>query len=211
MKSKLIILVLLIALTPAKAEEKRVEVFDVQRNVLICGIVTDSVGDSLFVFTDNSKIIAFAKSDLQGSEYGVSKEIRKLQMKLIREEAKLIHFEFPGNYQIRKGEVWKGKAIQIVTKAGLAFIIIGSTGTVLSLPLWIGGLAANLMSLVEISGFIFTGSLYTFVAGSSIIGFSGLWSIFDSINDIKNKVKNRYYYTGGSLHIMQTEQTPHKL
>jgi hypothetical protein len=207
MKSMLIFLVLLIAFTPAKAQEKRVEVFDVQRNVLISGIVTDSVGDSLFVFTDNSKIITFAKSDLQGSEYGVSKEIRKLQMKIIREEAKLIHFEFPGNYQIRKGEVLKGKAIQIITKAGLACIIIGSTGTVLSLPLWIGGLAANLMSLVEISGFIFTGSLYTFVAGSSIIGFSGLWSIFDSINDIKNKVKNRYYYTGGSMQIMTTEQT----
>lgn len=59
----------------ANAQDAKVEIYDVSSNSIITGFVTDSIGDSIYVQTDKFELIAFAKVDMQGLNYGVSKEI----------------------------------------------------------------------------------------------------------------------------------------
>jgi len=83
------ILVLLLLTIIVKAQETKVEIYDISSNTLITGVVTDSIGDSIYVQTDKSELIAFAKVDMQGLNYGVSKDIKNLQRKLVRNETRL--------------------------------------------------------------------------------------------------------------------------
>lgn len=183
-----------------KAQETKVEIYDVSGNTLITGVVTDSIGDSIYVQTDKSVLIAFAKVDMQGLNYGVSKEIKKLQRKLVRNENRQRQFEFPGNYQMLNGELTKAKIIHILTKFGYVCAIVGGCLVGIS-----GGafLAAALVSSESIVlwGGIFTGSLYTFLGGLTTISGIALWSVIDKNAAIQSRVKNRYYYTGKSLKI----------
>jgi hypothetical protein len=203
MKQILIIVILLIQFVAANAQDTKVEIYDVSSNSIITGFVTDSIGDSIYVHTDKSEIIAFAKSDMQGLNYGVSKEIKKLQRKLVQNEIRLSHLEFPGNYQMKNGELTKGKIIYILTKFGYVCTIVGGCLVGIS-----GGtfLAAALVSSESIVlwGGIFIGSLYTFLGGLITGTGVALWSVIDKTLDIQSRVENRYYYTGESLYLKTT-------
>jgi hypothetical protein len=202
MKQILIIVILLIQFVAANAQDTKIEIYDVSSNSIITGFVTDSKGDSIYVQTDKSEIIAFAKSDMQGLNYGVSKEIKKLQRKLVQNEIRLSHLEFPGNYQMKNGKHTKGKIMYILAKTGIISLTIGGIGMAIGLPVWIFAVVGNAITIVEISGAIFIGSLYALVAGNAIGSGSALWNVFDRIIEVESKVRNRYYYVGEGLHYL---------
>lgn len=199
MEKLFIMLLLLLQFIQIEAQKKKVEIFDIASNSVIKGIVLDDPGDSLYISTENSEIIVLAKSDLQGLEFGTSKEIRKLQMKLIRNESGLKHFDFQWLYNTRNDERLKDKAIKLLLKTGVVSIGAGSLGALLSLSIRIGAMAGNIPNLALISGAIFTGFSCSFLTGIILIGIGGMWHIVESTIEIIFKVKNRYYHTGGKI------------
>ena len=192
-------LVLLLLIIQVKAQETKVEIYDVSSNTLITGFVTDSIGDSIYVQTEESVIIAFAKVDMQGLNYGVSKEIKKLQRDLIRNETRLRQFEKTGNYQMQNGEVTKANIMYLLTKVGYVCAVVGGCLVGIS-----GGavLVATLVSSesIVLLGGIFMGSLYTFLGGLITGSGAAVWSVIDKNADIQSRIKNRYYYTGISMY-----------
>ncbi len=148
--------------------------------------------------------MAFAKVDLQGLNYNVSDEIKKLQKKLVRAETKRLHIDFPGKYQMNNGEYTKGRIMYLLAKTGIVCAVVGVTATMLGLPVFIVSVVVGASKIMEISGVVFLYSLCA-LAAANITGASGsLWSIFDRIYDVEQKVRNRYYFTGKNLHIKQT-------
>lgn len=198
------VLLLIIMFASVKAQNARVEIYDVVRETIIAGIVSDSIGDSLYLYTDNLELMAFAKVDLQGLNYNVSDEIKKLQKKLVRAETKRLHIDFPGKYQMNNGEYTKGRIMYLLAKTGIVCAVVGVTATMLGLPVFIVSVVVGASKIMEISGVVFLYSLCA-LAAANITGASGsLWSIFDRIYDVEQKVRNRYYFTGKNLHIKQT-------
>jgi len=192
-------LILLLTIIIVNAQDTKVEIYDVSSNSIITGFVTDSIGDSIYVQTDKSELIAFAKDDMQGLNYGVSKEIKKLQRKLVRNETRQRQFEFPGNYQMLNGELTKAKIIHILTKFGYACAIVGGCLVGISGGAVLAAALVSSESIVLWEG-IFIGSLYTFFGGLITGSSVSLWSVIDKTIDIKSKIKNRYYYVGEGLH-----------
>jgi len=199
MKKMLILFMVCFQLNQLNAQETKVEIYDVSSNTLITGIVTDSIGDTIFVLTDQQEILAFAKSGMQGLNYGVSNEIKKLQRALIRAETSLHFRDIPGKYQIKKGEFTKGKILKLITYTGMGCFVTGGTGAIIGLPLMLFAAIGGAYDMAKIGGTVFLGSLYVFVAGMIIMGVAALWTHIEFTKDVVNKVKNRYYYSGEIL------------
>jgi len=203
MKQILIIVLLLLQFISTKAQDTKVEIYNVSSNSIITGFVTDSIGDSIYVQTDKSELIAFAKVDMQGLNYGVSKEIKKLQRKLVRNEIIQRQFESSGVYQMQNGEMRKGEIMYLLTKFGYicAFVsgcLVGISGG----AFLVAALTAS--ESIVLLGEIFIGSFYTFLGGLTTGSGVALWSDFDKNAAIQSKIKNRYYYTGKSLYLIKT-------
>jgi len=203
MRKKTILLFLLIQLISVNAQNNEIEIYNISTNTLITGIVTDSIGDSIYVQTDKNELIAFAKVEMQGLNYGVSQETKKLQRKLIRNEIRQRQFEYPGFFQMQNDEVRKGKIIYFLTKFGNICAFVGGCLVVIS-----GGtiLVAALVASESIVlwGGIFTGALYAFLGGLTTSSGVALWSVIDKNAAIKLKIKNRYYFSGENMHIKKS-------
>jgi len=198
MKVFFILLTLLIKLNHLNAQETNVEIYLVSENVIITGVVTDSIGDSIFILTDKKETLAFAKSGMQGLNYAVSKQLKKLQLQLIRAETKHFIFEYPGKYQMSKGELTKGKALYWIAGTGITCVVIGAVGLIIGFPVWMYAVIGGAYKTAEIAGLISLGSLYTLLAGTSTAGIASLYTQFEIIKDVATKVKTRYYYSGDS-------------
>jgi hypothetical protein len=184
----------------ANAQDAKVEIYDVSSNSIITGFVTDSIGDSIYVQTDKFELIAFAKVDMQGLNYGVSKEIKKLQRELIRNEMRQRQFENPGVYQMQNNEARKGKIMSFLTKFGHICTFVGGCLVVISgSAVLVAALTAS--ESIVLWGGIFTGSLYTFLGGLTTSSGTALWSVIDKNAAIQSKIKKRYYFSGENMHI----------
>ncbi len=189
MNKTLILLILNVLLLTVKAQNKEVEIYVVQSNTIVKGIIEANNGDSLYLKADSLHTLAFAKSELEGIDLPVSKEVKKLRRKLISNESYRNLRLFPGIYQMRNGEKVKGKIIFVLASIGvLTFITSGG--------IFIVGLATLkgidlLVAALE--------TFFDFVPAAAFWGAAKTWNDIDQIQHIKKKVYNRYYYTGENL------------
>jgi len=136
---------------------------------------------------DSANILAFAKSELEGKELPVSKEVKKFRFKLMRDESKKAMNSIPGMYQIRNGEKTKGKIMFVLSTLGLIGLI--SSGIVFVVVLTANpGLYGVLVAFVK--------SITVFAVSIAFLGVGSGWLSGDRFKQIEKKVKNRYYYCG---------------
>ncbi len=198
------ILVLLLLTIQIKAQETKVEIYDVSGNTLITGVVTDSIGDSIYVQTDKSELIAFAKADMQGLEFGVTKEIKKLQRELFIDETNKLfpHYPgYPGKYQIKNGQIRKGRIMHLMATTGIICIAVGGIGFIISSQIVLGATIGLSFIVLNYWAPILVASIYTLGFGGLSYFPSFFWNGFDMYKILQSKVKNRYYYTGKNLKV----------
>ncbi len=185
MKKTLLLIGLLTILFQVKSQNTEVEIYDLKSNSIIKGVVVESSTDSLRIKVDSLQTMAFAKSDLEGNELPVSKEIKKFRRKLVRSELKTMLRLFPGMYQIRNGEVTKGRLMLIITSLGLV-------GCLVSVGVFAVG-TATLGSVIDI--FVVFNRSAIILATSIVLHGIGLnWSSIDNFSRVQKKVNSRYYY-----------------
>jgi len=187
MRTTILLFAFLTFFLQVKSQDSEVEIYLMQNNSIVKGKLLQSSDDSVRIMVDSVTTLAFAKSDLEGKELPVSKEVNKFRKKLMRNESKEIRNSFPGIYQIRNGETTKGKIMVGITSLGLIGLI--SSGVVFVVILTtIPGLYGTLVALVK--------SLIVFATSTAFLGVSSGWSTGDKFKTIEKKVKNRYYYRG---------------
>lgn len=189
MSKVIILLVLSVQLLTVKAQNKEVEIYKVQSNTIVKGAIEVDSGDSLHVKVDSLRTLAFAKSELEGLDLPVSREVKKIRRKLISNESYRTLRLFPGIYQIRNGEKVKGKFIFALASIGVLSLITS------------GGIF--IVGLATLKGIdLLVAALEAFFVFATATGFWGVaitWNTIDQIHHIKKKVYNRYYYTGENL------------
>ena len=82
MKKVLIISLFLTFLFQVKSQNTEVEIYMVQSNTIVKGTVVASSTDSLSIRVDSLNSLTFAKSELEGRDFPVSKEVKRLRRKL---------------------------------------------------------------------------------------------------------------------------------
>lgn len=183
-----------------KSQDSEVEIYLMQNNSIVKGKLLESSNDSVRIMVDSVTTLAFAKSELEGKELPVSKEVNKFRKKQMRNESNKIRNSLPGIYQIRNGEITKGRIMFVITTIGIIGVI--SSGVVFVVVLSaIPGLYGVLVAFAK-SMFVFTPSL-------TFLGVASGWSTGDRYKTIEKKVKNRYYYRGiisSSNSMLQTYQ-----
>jgi len=170
-----------------KSQDSEVEIYLMQNNLIVKGKLLESSNDSVRIMVDSVTTLAFAKSELEGKELPVSKEVNKFRKKIMRKESNKISNSFPGIYQIRNGETTKGKIMFVITTIGIIGVI--SAGVVFvvvlsAIPGLYGGLVA------------FAKSIFVFATSFAFLGVGSGWSTGDRFKIIEKKAKNRYYYRG---------------
>ncbi len=187
MRTTILLFAFLTFFLQVKSQDSEVEIYLMQNNSIVQGKLLQSSDDSIRIMVDSVTTLAFAKSELEGKELPVSKEVNKFRKKLMRNESKEIRNSFPGIYQIRNRETTKGKIMVGITSLGLIGLI--SSGVVFVVILTtIPGLYGTLVALVK--------SLIVFATSTAFLGVSSGWSTGDKFKTIEKKVKNRYYYRG---------------
>lgn len=187
MKTTMLLFTFLTFFLQVKSQNSDVEIYLMQNNSIVKGKLLQSSNDSVRIMVDSVTTLAFAKSELEGKELPVSKEVNKFRKKLMRNESIEIRNSFPGIYQIRNGETTKGKIMFGITTLGLIGLI--SSGVVFVVVLTaIPGLYGVLVA--------FSKSIFVFATSTAFLGVGSGWSTGDRYKSIEKKVKNRYYYRG---------------
>ncbi|HRZ96985.1 MAG TPA: hypothetical protein P5084_05475 [Paludibacter sp.] len=170
-----------------QVKSQETEIYLMQNNSIVKGKIIESADDSLRIRVDSLNTLAFAKTELEGKEFPVSKGVKKLQFKLMRQESNQTMRLFPGMYEIKNGKPAKGKIILVITTLGIVGVI--TSGVVFGVVLTsISGLYGVLAAFAK-SIMIFAGSTAAIFVGTQM-------SLADINKDIQQKVKNRYYYRG---------------
>jgi len=187
MKKVLIISLFLTFLFQVKSQNTEVEIYMLQSNTIVKGTVEESSSDSLRIRVDSLHTLVFAKSELEGKELPVSKEVKSLKRKLFINQARMEREIIPGMYQIRNGERKKGEIM-------LVLVGIGCVGVVATFGVFVVGLASlngflSLLALVPNVGIVL---LPTLIISSGV----QFWSMYDHWHNIKKLVNSRYYYRG---------------
>ncbi|MGC3978554.1 MAG: hypothetical protein QM751_10195 [Paludibacteraceae bacterium] len=179
--------ILFCILFQVNAQKNQVEVYSVQTDSVLKGTIVYNSPDSITLKTDTSTFISFAKTELQGRDLAVSKEIKDLRKRLLKKNnnIKLPFADFPGTYQIKHGDKIKGYIM-------VGFACISIAGALVATPIWI---AANGLSGLTLFFGIFVG-VSTSV---SIYAISTFWSKIDQYKATKKIINNRYYYIGTGL------------
>ena len=186
MKKVLIISLFLAFLFQANSQNAKVEIYRVQNNTIVKGTIEENSSDSLRIRVDSLHTLSFAKTELEGRELPVSKEVKKLKRKLITNESIIHYFEFPGIYQIQHDKKLIGKII-------IALYGIGIVGILVSGGIYIVGLAT--LHGLELLGCAIK-ALFVFMP-SAMLGLIGInWSLIDRSLQIQKMVNSRYYYRG---------------
>jgi len=187
MRTYLLLLTFLMFFLQVKSQDSEIEIYLMQNNSIVKGKLLESSKDSIRVMVDSLNTLAFAKSELEGKELPVSKEVKKFRKKLIRNEAINAMSLYPGIYQIRNGKKTIGKIMFGLSTLGIMGTI--ASGVVFavvltSVPGLYGALAALGYSLIGLSS-------------SAVLWTAGFgWSMTNTSMKITNKVKNRYYFSG---------------
>jgi len=169
----------------AKSQDTNVEIYLMQNNSIVKGKLLEGSNDSVCILVDSVNVMAFAKSELEGKELPVGKEVNKFRKRLMRNESIKIANSFPGIYQIRNGEITKGKIMFVITTIGIIGVI--SSGVVFySVLSAASGLWGGLDAIVKF--------MVVFAPSIAFLGVGFGWSSGDMYKDIEKKVKNRYYY-----------------
>ena len=191
------ILVLLLITMQVKAQQNEVEIYMVQSNTIVKGEVKANTSDSFYVKVDSLHTLAFAKSELEGIDLPISKEIKKLCRKLIINEMNKTRKLFPGIYQMRNGDKLKGKFIFVLASIGVLTFITS------------GGILIVGLATVKDIGVIFVMLESFIVYASSVViwGSAKIWNDFDNMLQLKKMVNSRYYYTGNELVLNNYNQT----
>lgn len=199
MKKVLLTSLFLTFLFQVKAQNTEIEIYLVQSNTIVKGTVGVSSSDSLNIRVDSLNSLTFAKSELEGHDFPVSKDVKRLRKKLTISESKKLPNSFPGIIQIRNGQILKGGIMFILTSAGII-------GVVASGSVFVAGLASvqglwSLFTLAADSFMIFATSVLSFESGV-------IWSGIDKLYRIKKLVNNRYYYLGKTVpHMINVQQS----
>ncbi len=199
MKKLAVVFVLLLLGVAIFAQDQKLEIYLVAEGRVISGVLTGDRNDSLFFDIDEAGQIAFAKSELEGMDLGVSKETKKLQKTLIRAESTGMFKEFPGMRQYRKGEKVKGGTIAGFTYAGLGLMVI-------TIGEWIWRMV-HISSLGEAIFSLFPNP-YLLVSGILISMGALVWNHTDLTVKLVKEVKNRYYFVGENLPAYTVSATP---
>jgi len=187
MRTSLLLFTFLTFFLQVKSQDSEIEIYLMQTNSIVKGKLLESSNDSVRIMVDSVNTFAFAKSELEGKELPVSKEVKKFRIKLIRDESKKAGNLFPGIYQIRNGEITKGKIMLVLTTLG--FVGLVSSGVIFVVVLTANpGLFGVLVAFVK--------AMYVFATSSAFLGVGSGWSSGDRYKIIEKKVKNRYYYRG---------------
>jgi len=186
---KILILALFVAfIFQAKSQNAEVEIYMVQSKTIVRGTIETNTNDSLRIRVDSLHTLAFAKSELEGKELPVSKEVKKLRKKLMRDESRKTMRLYPGIYQMRNGEKVKVKG-----KIMFALASIGVLAFITSGGIFIVGLA----TLKGIELLVVTlEAFFVYVPSLVFWGSAKMWNDFDQLLRVKKIVNNRYYYRG---------------
>ena len=189
MKKILIISLFLAFLFQAKSQNAEVEIYMVENNTIVKGTIEENSGDSLRIRVDSLHTLAFAESELEGEELPVSKEVKSLKRKLIRDESIMHYLEFSGIYQIEHGKI-------IIGKIMFALVCIGIVGILASGGIYIVGLAT--LKGLELLGCVID-ALFVFMPSAMLSLVGTNWSIMDRSLRIQKMVNSRYYYRGEKI------------
>lgn len=184
MRTFILLLTVLAFFIQVKSQNEEIEIYLMQNNSIVKGKLLKSSDDSVRIIVDRLNTMAFAKSQLEGKDLPVSKEVKKLRLKLMRNESKKPMSLFPGIYQIRTGDT-KGKIMFIFSSIGVIGAISSAVVFVVVLTT-IPGLYGVLVAVAK--------SLITFAASATFWSVGNIWSLGDISKKIEKKVKNRYYY-----------------
>jgi hypothetical protein len=186
MKKVLLLSLFLTFLFQAQSQNAEVEIYSIQNNTIVKGTIEENSSDSLRVRVDSLHTMAFAKTELEGKELPVSKEVKKLRRRLIRDESIMHYRELPGTYQIEHGKIIIGKIMFVLVGIGIVGILVSG-------GIYIVGLAT--LRGLELLGCAID-ALFVFMP-SAMLGLVGTnWSIMDRLLRIQKIVNNRYYYRG---------------
>jgi|GEM_PF-3502842 len=208
MRQILVIFLLLMQYVSVIAQDNTIDIYVVSNKTLIAANITDSVGDTIYVQTADSLIIAFAKSDMQGLNFGETKEIKKLQRQLLRNETMKLFPNYPGYpgvYQINNGQISKGTLMHLIATAGIICITIGSFAFIISATAVLVAITSFSFNVSNFWIAILEGSMYILREG--IVSFIPVffWNGIDVYKTLQSKFKNRYYYTGEYLNIKNSK------
>ena len=123
MRTAMLLFTFLTFFLQVKSQDSEVEIYLMQSNSIVKGKLLECSNDSVRIMVDSVTTMAFAKSELEGKELPVSKQVNKFRKKLMRKESSEIRNSYPGIYQIRNGETTKGKIMFGVTTLGLIGLI----------------------------------------------------------------------------------------
>ncbi len=98
MRTTMLLFTLLTFFLQVKSQDSEVEIYLMQNNSIVKGKLLESSNDSVRIMVDSVTTLAFAKSELEGKELPVSKEVNKFRKKLMRKESIKIMNAFPGIY-----------------------------------------------------------------------------------------------------------------
>ena len=187
MRTSIILFTFLAFFIHVQSQETEIEIYLMQNNSTVKGKLLESSNDSVRIMVDSLNTLVFAKSELEGKELPVSKEVKKFCRKLMRKESRKTMNSFPGIYQIRNGEIKKGQIMFVISTIGVIGAISSTVVLVVVLStnpgLW------GVIVAVGKSAIAFVASLAFWAVGDG-------WSLGDISKKIEKKVKNRYYYTG---------------
>jgi len=186
MKKILVLLLFIAILFQAKAQNTEVEIYLVQSNSIVKGTIEANTSDFLRVRVDSLHTLSFAKTELEGRELPMSKEIKTLRKSLIKSESSKIFNSFPGIYQMQHGEKPKGKIMLVLTCIGLVGVLV-SGGVYL-----VGFATLKGLEFIACVGKAFL--IFAPSAAVALVTFN--WSLFDKLQQVKKTVNNRYYYRG---------------
>ena len=187
MRTSIILLALLGFFIQVQSQETEIEIYLMQNNFIVKGKILESSNDSVLIMVDSLNTMVFAKSELEGKELPVSKEVKKFRRKLMRKESRKTMNLFPGIYQIRNGEIKKGQIMFVLSTIGVIGAI--SSGVVYVVLLsTVPGLWGVMVAVSR--------SLIVFATSTIFWSVGNVWSSGDMSKKIEKRVKNRYYYTG---------------
>jgi hypothetical protein len=190
MKKIIFISFFLALLFQVKSQNTEVEIYMMQSNTIVKGTVEASSSDSLRIRIDSLHTLVFAKTELEGLDLPVSKEVKKFRRRLIRNELRNENyglFMIPGIYQMHHGEKVSGKIM-------FALASIGIIGAVATLVVFYVVIAANPGFLGLIIGL--DNALFVLMPSLIISESSRIWSLNNKLHRIKKMVNSRYYYRG---------------
>lgn len=185
MRTLILLFTFLTFFLQVKSQDSEIEIYLMQNNSIVKGKLLEGSNDSVRIMVDSLNTLVFAKSELEGKELPVSKEVKKFRIKLMRDEFKKTMYLFPGIFQIRHGETTNGKIMFGLSTLGIIGVI--SSGVVFVLILAANPGLYGVFVAVENFLIVFATSIVLFDVGS-------IWSRVNMNKKIEKKIKNRYYY-----------------